>query len=100
MNYAEALTPVALYVRFSSLVEAEESVETQQTALRDYAERNNFRPINHFVDTRGSREEFDWMMAQATSDNPPFRSTATSAVAGSGSGHFHGTTRRPPSGLI
>ena len=73
MNYAEPLTPVALYVRSSSLVEAEEAVEAQLTALRDYAERNRFHPVNHFVDTGGSREEFDWMMAQATSDNPPYR---------------------------
>lgn len=73
MHYSGTLIPAALYVRSSSLLEAEETVQAQLTALRDYAQRNGFRPINHFVDAGNSREEFDWMMAQATSDNPPFR---------------------------
>ena len=30
-------------------------------------------PVSHFVDGHGSKEEFDWMLAQATSGNPPFR---------------------------
>ena len=41
--------------------------------MRDYAEGNHMRPVSHFIDKHGGREEFDWMMAQATSDNPPFR---------------------------
>ena len=64
---------VALYVRISSEhEEAARPVEAQLDAIRDYAERNDMQAVSHFVDKYGSREEFDWMMAQATSDNPPF----------------------------
>lgn len=76
MNPTETLTPVALYARISSRgEEAERSVQAQLDAMRDYAERNHMSPVSHFVDKYGNREEFDWMMAQATSDKPPFRTT-------------------------
>ena len=41
--------------------------------IRTYAQENGMYPVSHLVDKHGSREEFDWMMAQAASDNPPFR---------------------------
>ena len=76
MSQTEMLTPVALYARDSSRIDEEEStirVESQLNAMREYAKSNQMFPISHFVDKFGNREEFDWMMAQATSDNPPFR---------------------------
>ena len=75
MSQAQTLTPVALYARTSTTIQedADQSLQAQLDAMRDYAEGNHIRPVSHFIDTHGSREEFDWMMAQATSDNPPFR---------------------------
>ena len=76
MSQAQTLTPVALYTRNSSTNQGEEanrSLQAQLDAMRNYAEEHHMRPESHFVDRSGSREEFDWMMAQATSDNPPFR---------------------------
>ena len=75
MSQAQPLTPVALYARDSatSAEYASQSLQALLEATRNYAERNHMQPVSHFVDRRGSREEFDWMMAQATSDNPPFR---------------------------
>ena len=69
------LRPVALYAR-SSAVDQEEafiSREAQLGRMREYAGQKGMHPVSHFADKHGSREEFDWMMAQATSDNPPFR---------------------------
>ena len=69
------LRPVALYAR-SSAIDQEQAViseEAQLGIMREYAEENGMHPVSHFADKHGSREEFDWMMAQATSDNPPFR---------------------------
>ena len=69
------LRPVALYA-LSSAVDQEEafiSGEAQLGRMREYAGQNGMHPVSHFVDKHGSREEFDWMMAQATGDNPPFR---------------------------
>ena len=74
MSQTQTLTTVALYARTSAnRHDVDQSIQAQLDAMRDYAERNRMRPVSHFVDTRGSREEFDWMMAQATSDSPPFR---------------------------
>ena len=76
MSQAQTLTPVALYARNSSTNQGEEanrSLQGQLDGMRNYAEEHHMRPVSHFVDRSGSREEFDWMMAQATSDNPPFR---------------------------
>ena len=76
MSQAQTLTPVALYARDSSVNQEEHaarSLQAQLDAMRNYAEGNHMRPVSHFVDKSGSREEFNWMMAQATSDNPPFR---------------------------
>ena len=76
MSQAQTLTPAALYARSSSVNQEEHaarSVQAQLDAMRDYAEGNHMSPVSHFVDKSGSREEFDWMMAQATSDDPPFR---------------------------
>ena len=67
--------PVALYARSSAIDEeaAFISNEAQLKIMREYAERNGMDPVSHFVDGHGSKEEFDWMLAQATSGNPPFR---------------------------
>ena len=76
MSQAQTLTPAALYARSSSVNQEEHaarSVQAQLDAVRDYAEGDHMSPVSHFVAKSGSREEFDWMMAQATSDNPPFR---------------------------
>ena len=75
MSRAQTLTPVALYARTSTTIQedADQSLQAQLDAMRDYAKGNHMRPVPHFVDKHGSREKFDWMMAQATSDNPPFR---------------------------
>ena len=75
MSQAQTLTPVALYARTSTTnqEDADQSLQAQLNAMREYTEGNHMRPVSHFVDKHGSREEFDWMMAQATSDSPPFR---------------------------
>ena len=71
-------TPVALYARTSGKdKEAQRAVEAQLNEMRDHAGQNNMDPVNHFVDEHGSREEFDWMMAQVTSDNPPFEPSSS-----------------------
>ena len=63
---------VALYVRISTEhEEAARAVEAQLDAMRDYAERNDMHPVSHFVDKYGSREEFDWMMAQPPATTHP-----------------------------
>lgn len=73
------LKPVALYARTSTTDQEEAfiSEEAQLDALREYADANGMHPVSHFVDRRGTREEFDWMMAQATSETPPFRTILT-----------------------
>ena len=75
MSQAQTLTPVALYARTSTTIQedTDQSLQAQLDAIRDYAEGNHMRPVSHFIDKHGSREEFNWMMAQATSDSPPFR---------------------------
>ena len=77
------LRPVALYARTSTTDEEETfiSEEAQLGTLREYAEANGMHPVSHFVDRRGNREEFDWMMAQATSENPPFRTILTYSLS-------------------
>ena len=69
------MIPVALYARSSAIDEeaAFMSNEAQLQRMREYAERNGMNPVSHFVDGHGSKQEFDWMLAQATSGNPPFR---------------------------
>ena len=69
------MIPVALYARSSAIDEeaAFISNEAQLEAMREYAQRNGMEPVSHFVDGPGSKEEFDWMLSQATSGNPPFR---------------------------
>ena len=91
MSQAQTLTPVALYARNSSTNQGEQanrSLQAQLDAMRNYSEEHHMRPVSwsfrrrsdakrraaaKAIDRSGSREEFDWMMAQATSDNPPFR---------------------------
>ena len=74
MSQAGTLTPVALYARAAFGHEEDvDAVDAHLDSMREYAEHNKMFPVSHFVDKFGNREEFDWMMAQATSDNPPFR---------------------------
>ena len=71
----ESLIPVALYVRTSGRDQEEAFIraEAQLGKMREHAAENGMAPVSHFVDKHGNREEFDWMMAQATSGTPPFR---------------------------
>ena len=74
MRRAQYSGTVALYARSAREDEdAHLDAEDQLEAMRAFAEQNNMEPVARFVDKYGSREEFDWMLAQATSDNPPFR---------------------------
>ena len=74
MSQVETLIPVAIYARISGPHEEDaNAVEPQLDRIRTYAEQNAMRPVSHFVDKFGSREEFDLKMAQATGDTPPFQ---------------------------
>ena len=41
--------------------------------MLEYAERDGVNHVSHFADGHGSREEFDWMLGQATSGDSPLR---------------------------
>ena len=62
-------TKVALYARVST--DDRKGIQAQLDRMRRQAEEGGLEPVSHFTDMNGSREEFDWMMAQATSENPP-----------------------------
>ena len=62
---------VALYARAAT--DDPSGIQAQLENLRIRAERHGLEPVSHFTDMHGSREEFDWMMMQATSENPPFQ---------------------------
>ena len=62
-------TKVALYARVST--DDRKGIQAQLDRMRRQAEEDGLEPVSHFTDMNGSREEFDWMMAQATSENPP-----------------------------
>ena len=64
-------TKVALYARVST--DDRKGIQAQLDRMRRQAEEDGLEPVSHFTDMNGSREEFDWMMAQATSENPPFQ---------------------------
>ena len=64
-------TKVALYARVST--DDRKGIQAQLDRMRRQAEEGGLEPVSHFTDMNGSREEFDWMMAQATSENPPFQ---------------------------
>ena len=49
------------------------AILAQLDHMRRQAEKYGLEPSIQFTDMNGSRAEFDWMMAQATSANPPFR---------------------------
>ena len=61
----------ALYARVNN--DDHGAIQAQLEHMKMGAERHGLEPVSHFTDMNGSREEFDWMMAQATSDNPPFQ---------------------------
>ena len=64
-------TKVALYARVST--DDRKGIQAQLDRMRRQPEEDGLEPVSHFTDMNGSREEFDWMMAQATSENPPFQ---------------------------
>ena len=49
------------------------AIQAQLHHMRRHAEKIGMEPSIQFTDMNGNREEFDWMMAQATSENPPFQ---------------------------
>ena len=61
----------AMYARVSNNDHG--AIMAQLDHMRRQAEEDGLEPVSHFTDMNGSREEFDWMMAQATSENPPFQ---------------------------
>ena len=64
-------TKVALYARVST--DDRRAIQAQLDRMRRHAEEAGWEPVSHFTDMNRSRDEFDWMMAQATSENPPFQ---------------------------
>ena len=64
-------TKVALYALVNN--NDRKGIQAQLEHMKMGAERHGLEPVSHFTDMNGSREEFGWMMAQATSDNPPFQ---------------------------
>ena len=61
----------ALYARVSN--DDHGAIQAQLDHTRRQAEEYGLEPSIQFTDMNGSREEFDWMMAQATSEHPPFQ---------------------------
>ena len=61
----------ALYARVSD--DDHGAIQAQLDHMRRQAEEYGLEPSIQFTDMNGSRAEFDWMMAQATSANPPFQ---------------------------
>lgn len=61
---------VALYAR--SATDDRRGIQDQLENLKMRAERHGLEPVSRFTDMHGSREEFNWMMTQATSENTPF----------------------------
>ena len=62
---------MALYARVST--DDRKGIQAQLDRMRRQAGEDGLEPVSHFTDMNGSREEFDWMMAQATGENPPFQ---------------------------
>ena len=71
MAETQERTKIALYARVSN--DDYEGIQAQLDRMRSHAEKVGLEPAIQFTDMNGSRQEFDWMMAQATSENPPFR---------------------------
>ena len=71
MAETQERTKIALYARVSN--DDYEGIQAQLDRMRSHAEKVGLEPTIQFTDMNGSRQEFDWMMAQATSENPPFR---------------------------
>ena len=71
MAETQERTKIALYARVSN--DDYEGIQAQLDRMRSHAEKVGLEPAIQFTGMNGSRQEFDWMMAQATSENPPFR---------------------------
>ena len=71
MTQLQERTKVALYAR--SATDDPSGIQAQLENLKMRAERHGLEPVSQFTDMHGSREEFDRMMTQATSENPPFQ---------------------------
>ena len=66
------MAPVALYIRAAEGDPAD-TLEIQLRRLEAYARRNDLDPVRVYFETRGSRTQFDGMMAEATRGKTPFR---------------------------
>ena len=78
MNRNADYTPVALYARVSSeRQDVDLSVSAQMRALRDYADKNDYKVVREYVDEAESgriadRPEFRKMIDEASKPNAPF----------------------------
>ena len=78
MNRNDSYTPVALYARVSSeRQDVDLSVSAQMRALRDYADKNDYKVVREYVDEAESgrvlnRPEFRRMIDEAKKTKAPF----------------------------
>ena len=78
MNQNDSYTPAALYARVSSdRQDVDLSVSAQMRALRDYADKNDYKVVREYVDEAESgrvmnRPEFRRMIDEAKKTKAPF----------------------------
>ena len=78
MTQKDSYTPAALYARVSSdRQDVDLSVSAQMRALRDYADKNDYKVVREYVDEAESgrvmnRPEFRRMIDEAKKTKAPF----------------------------
>ena len=68
-----APTRAAIYVKEASgYPYGENSKELQTSECEQFCLAEGFQITNRYFDPPGDRRQFDWMMGEATDDEPPF----------------------------
>ena len=68
-----APTRAAIYVKEAAgYPDGENSSALQASECENFCLAQGFDITTHYYDPTGSRHQFDWMMGEATEENPPF----------------------------
>ena len=68
-----APTRAAIYIKEAAgYPGGENSKELQTSECENFCLAQGFEITTRYYDPPGSRRQFDWMMGEATDDNPPF----------------------------
>ena len=68
-----APTRAAVYIKETTgYPDGENSKELQTSVCDQFCRAEEFKITNRYFDPPGERRQFDWMMGEATDDEPPF----------------------------